>query len=385
MFTKSVLTSIVFFITSAIAETVTEGAITGSKTYSQYTPFELSQMTLVERLKVYPWTVETMSIGLIVAYLALFFIGSKYNDNLVKKYIELQREEVLKDQFYQVGVTQNQLYIKDDGENYSSYATGRVNIASLTQKFRLQARHNVFLWILEAILSAYFESVVTPADTIQLTFDIDAEAAEKYDNFIWAVVSKDKMSTLRTESYYLSLTKTAESEKLPIEYVFMNEVPEMNEILYKSDFKAILEESKDFLRYIAITDQPDEKPTELSEVAPKKKVIVNMRVPKGDSQLKASVKLVKYVIGYIDFIVEKAAFRPELTRRIKKTRDAEISKLKKIVEDAKKEELEAKRIEEQKKLREEQSKLSPEEQKKIEKKQQEKKQRKLEKKQRVRG
>ncbi|GMF50790.1 unnamed protein product [[Candida] boidinii] len=110
-----------------------------------------------------------------------------------------------------------------------------------------------------------------------------------------------------------------------------------------------------------------------------------MRVPKGDSQLKASVKLVKYVIGYIDFIVEKAAFRPELTRRIKKTRDAEIAKLKKIAEDAKKEELEAKRIEEQKKLREEQSKLSPEEQKKIEKKQQEKKQRKLEKKQRVRA
>ncbi|GMG34742.1 unnamed protein product [Ambrosiozyma monospora] len=252
----------------------------------------------------------------------------------------------------------------------------------MVAKFTLKSRSNLFLWSMEVVTGFFFESMRAPEDDVIIEFTLDSEASSKYDDFIWAVVTKDKMNRYREENYFLSLTRTAESPKLPLEFVFMNEVPEMNDVLYHKKMRSVLEESKSFLKFIAITDLQSEKPLNVSEYKPEKKVIVELSIPKSDAERKALTGLFDFLLNdYIDYVVEKATFRPELTKKCKKTREVQLSKLKKIEEETKKEDLANKKIEEQKKLKE---KMTPEELRKLEKKQKERRERRQMNKQKVR-
>ncbi|KAH3668861.1 hypothetical protein OGAPHI_002616 [Ogataea philodendri] len=343
-----------------------------TKKYSQYTPAELSELGLVERLKLYPWTLEMISVGFISVYFVSYYVGSRYNDKLVNKFINTNLE-LLKEQFYQVGVTRSQLLAKDDAENYSFYATGRLNIESLTAKIKLQPRQNIFVWIMESLLSFFIDSASSTKDVVDLVFQIDKEASTKYDDFIWAIVSKDNMNSIRNENYFLSLTRTAESAKLPLEFVFMNEVPEMNEVLYHKKFNSILEKCKGFLSFIAITDQPAEKPELVADLVKSKRIVVQMKIPQSSADLEASNELLKFLLNdFIEYVISKGFFIGELNRRPKKTRENELAKLKKVEETLKKEELANKKLEEQKKQK---ASMSAEKQRKLEKKQLERKQR----------
>ncbi|CDK25088.1 unnamed protein product [Kuraishia capsulata CBS 1993] len=347
------------------------------------TPAEFAKMTILERIVHYDWKIELLALGLIVSYVVLYLIGSKYNDSKAKNWIAASAK-VLDEQFALVGVASNKLYIKDDGEHYAFYASGRLNVASFTAKIKLCARHNLFVWGMETVLSFFLESIDYPEDTVTVTIDLDAEASAKCESFIWSVVSKDNMNKYRSDNYFLSLTKTVESPKLPIEYVFMAENAETTDVMYKESYKDVLKDSASFLQFLAVTDLPVIKPETLEEAQPKKKVILSIKLPKSKKDLEAYDRLLKLTLKLVDYAVSNTSFRLETSRKIKKTRETEISKIKKILDERKKEELDEKKIEEKKKLRENFSKLSLEEQKKLEKKQNEKKQRKMANKQKVR-
>ncbi|KAG7797115.1 hypothetical protein KL929_002821 [Ogataea haglerorum] len=352
-----------------------------SKSFSEYSWPELADMSLLDRLKLYPWKLEMVSVGFIAAYVLTFFIGSKYNEKLVNNFLNANLD-LLKEQFSQVGVTRSKLLAKDDSEHYAFYATGRLNIESLTAKFKLQPRQNVFIWFLELVFDFFAGAVAPLQDVVDLTFQIDSQAGSNYDDFIWAIVSKDNMNQLRKDNYFLSLTKTSESNKLPVEFVFMNEVPEMNEVLHHKKFNAVLEKCKSFLKFVAVTDQSSEKPETVSDTTPSKKIVVQLRIPKSSAELEAAHELLKFLLNdYIDYVVSKASFRAELTRRCKKTREAEVSKLRKLEEDLKKEQLAAKKLEDQKKQK---AGSDADEQRKHEKKQLERKQRRQMGKQKIR-
>lgn len=348
--------------------------------FEGYTPEQISQMTILERITNYNWKVELFAVGVILAYFGLFKIGSTYNNKLANNFIN-SILPVLKENFYQVGVTPNQLYAQDDSQHFTLYSSGRLRIKSFIAKIELISRQNLFMWLMEFITSFFLDSVPSPQDLITIEFTFDDESSEKFDNFIWAIVTKDKMDNFRNDNYFLSLTKTSESPKLPTQFVFMNEVSEMNDVLYTKKLSDLLNANINSLKFMAITDQPIEKPDKISELKPTKKFIMQFSL--SNSNIESIKNLFTYILNdYLDLIATRASFRPELTRKVKKTRENEYNKLKKLLDDFKREELNAKKIEEQKKLK---ASMTPQEQQKYAKKQMERKQRKQMNRQKVRG
>ncbi|AWU74922.1 uncharacterized protein C5L36_0B01860 [Pichia kudriavzevii] len=349
---------------------------------NDYSPEEIVEMGIVQRLKLYSWKIELFAIAAISIYYLVYKLGAGYNEKVALNFIN-SILPTLKENFYQVGVTETQLFAKDDDQNYTLYASGRTKIQSMTAKIQLQTRQNLSMWAMEAVVGYFFQSVPAPHDIVTIEFKFDEETSDKFDNFIWAIVTKDKMDKFRTENYFLSLTKTSESPKLPLQFVFMNEVPEMNDVLFTKKLSDALKDNLDTLKFIAITDQPSEKPVKISELKPTKKVVLQFSISNNAKSIESIKNFFNYVLNdYLDLVANRSVFRPELTRKVKKTRENEYNKLKRILDDIKREELNNKKIEEQRKLKES---MTPEEQQKLAKKQQERKQRKMLNRQKVRG
>ncbi|KAK6879032.1 UPF0674 endoplasmic reticulum membrane protein [Candida tropicalis] len=345
-----------------------------------YTLEQLNAMTVWQRLQIRDWRLEIFTMGFIAIFVFLFKTGDLYNKSKVTGFLS-GISEVMNKQFYQFGVSPNQLYIKDSSENYSSYATGRVNIASVQINFTLVPRYNVFLWILESGFSFFSSNVKAPEDTV----DIVITPSGHYDNFITAIVSKLGMNDARKFNYFLSLCKTSDSPNLPESFVYMSEANEFQEKTTTNELKNSLNlQIANVVKFIALTDQPVEKPESLREFMPNRKVIISLKATTSKKDLKQISAILEAVFNLVDKLVDTAiTFRPEAVKRVVKTREAEIEKLKKIQEEARKEEL----AEEQAKLkREERDRLrnmSREEQLKAEKKAAERRQKKMQKKQRI--
>lgn len=339
-------------------------------------------MTFWERLQSNDWRLEIGALIFITGYVVLYQIGASYNKKLAYSFIDAVVPN-LKENFYQVGVAPNQLVAKDNEQSYTLYATGRTKLDSVTAKIQLQPRQNLFMWIMESILSFFIESVATPEDVATVTFEFDQETSDSFDNFIWAIVTKDKMDRYRNENYFLSLTKTSEASKLSNQFVFMNEVPEMNDILYTKKLGDFIKANSSLIKYFAITDQQAIKPEKIAELRPKTTFVLSFKLTSQHEQVENIKNFFNYILNdYVDLVSNRATFRPELLRKVKKTRETEYSKVKKVLDDAKREELANKKLEEEKALR---AAMTPQQQQKLAKRQQERKQRKQLNRQKVRG
>lgn len=361
---------------------IPEAAVKTVKKYADYTVEELSSLSLLERISLQSWTIEYVTILSIVGYIVLFLLGSWYNQKITKKYLTLLTPFFTKT-FYQYGVQKDQLYIKDVADHFTSYATGRANIAKVGISIQLKPRHNLFLWSTEAIMSFFFDSIKTPEDTV--VFDVIP--FNKYDNFIFGIVSKLGMDKARKLCYYLSLTRTSDSPKLPESFVFMSEANELQEKLFTKELELALDlSSASYIKSIAFTDQPQERPEKILDLKPSRRVVIQTKLVTGDDQLAHIGKVLEAIFNVIDKLsTQEITLKPETAKKIVRTREIEIGKLKKIEEDEKQEKLADEKARQRKAEREQLRKLSPEEQEKIEKKAAEKRQKKLLKKQRIRG
>ncbi|KAI5952351.1 hypothetical protein KGF54_003217 [Candida jiufengensis] len=341
---------------------------------------DLKAMTILQRVQLRDWTIEFFTFGFIVLFTLLWKVGDFYNELKVKRFLS-GVEQVFKKQFYQFGVLPNKLYIKDSSENFASYATGRLNIAKVDLKFILKPRQNLFLWILETFFSLFTTSVQTPEDKVEIIIT----PSGKYDNFISAIVSKLGMNEARKFNYFLSLCKTTDSPNLPESFVYMSEANEFQDKITTPELKQSLTlQSANFLKVIAFTDQSSIRPETLKEFIPHRKVILEFKLTTSSEDLKIISSVLDSVFSILDKLSDQViTFKPETIKKIVKTREIEIEKLKKIEQEIKNEKI----ADEQAKLkREEREKLrnmSREDQLKAEKKAQEKKQKKLQKKQRV--
>lgn len=353
------------------------------KAYNQYSLEELNALSFWGRIQRSSWQLEYITIGFIVIFVVLFKVGDKYNEHITLKYLKGLRG-VLKDNFFQVGVDSEALVVRDSAENYSSYATGRKNIAKVNVSVRLQPRHNVFVWILEIVMSFFSETVVKPEDKVYITITPSNDA--QYDNFISAVVSKLGMNTQRKHNYYLSLTKTNDSASLPESFVFMSEVNEIQDKTLTAELRdALTLQSASYLKYVAFTDQGSEKPESIQDLIPRRRIVVCTDLVTGKDQLEQLSRVLAALFQAVDRLAEKEiVFKPETLRKVVKTREVEVAKIEKIKEAIREEQLAAEKAKERKEEKERLRSMSREEQIKAEKKAQEKKQRKLQKKNKVR-
>ena len=162
---------------------------------------------------------------------------------------------------------------------FLTYATGRQNTAFMDIKVLLYKRYNPMTLLVEYILSFFFESMQAPAERMEATaytFDgkekdvvprLNKEASEvkatpsTYDNFVFAVVNKDMMKSLREERYDISTTSTKDHAKLPVSVTTMSEAAEITDFMITSELVKAIEKAGDAFEYLVVTDQPLDKPT----------------------------------------------------------------------------------------------------------------------------
>lgn len=333
----------------------------------------------MQRLRANDWRVEIFSVLFTVAFVLLFKVGDYYNTNLATKFLK-GLSPVMTKNFFQYGTTTTDLYTKDSSESFTSYASGRQNIDRVVINLSLKPRQNGFMWFIETATSFFSEIVPPPVDKADIF--IYPSFSAQYDNFIAAIVNKQGMNDARQQNYYLSLTKTVDSALLPPSFVYMSEASELHEKAFSPEVLATLDPK--VLRYVAITDQPISRPEKISELEPRRRIIVLVNLTSNKERLTQLSEFLDSLFNVLDSLAaKKTTFRPEALRKVLKARETEVAKLQKIVDEEKKEELAEERAK-QKRLEKRNSTLSEAEQAKAEKKALEKKQRKQMKKQRVR-
>lgn len=339
-------------------------------------------MTVFQRFQLNDWRLELFTLVFTLLFVVSYKVGDLINQGKVNKFIAGVKG-VFQENFYQFGVNSKNLFVKDSSENFSSYATGRENIQRAYLTFKLIPRHNIFLWVMESIFSFFTESVPAPQDRVDIVLFPSAD----YENFISAIVSKLGMNEYRKLNYFLSLTKTTDSALLPESFVLMSEANEFHEKTLTEKLASSLELSMaSFLRFIAFTDQPNEKPESIRDLVPRRRVIISLNLPTGKQELEQLSNVLSAVFDVVDKLGDKdIVFRQEASKKIVRNRELEVKKIEKLQEEVELQKAADEKAKLKRQERENARKLSRDEQLKAEKKAQEKKQRKLQKKMKIRG
>jgi hypothetical protein len=170
--------------------------------------------------------------------------------------------------------------LKEKSPNeFSTYATGRQNVAFLDIALKMPKRYNPIHYFMEYACSFFFESWEAPAEkyeAIMYTFDgkekdlvpvlgNDTSSLKvnnsTYDGFIWAVVHKSHMRKFRTDRYDASITFSKDHPKLPSWVTVMSENAEITETLLTPDLIKAIEQAGNDFEFLIVSDQPIDKPT----------------------------------------------------------------------------------------------------------------------------
>ncbi|MCJ1433611.1 hypothetical protein MMC27_002974 [Xylographa pallens] len=258
----------------------------------------------------------------------------------------------------------SELLKEKTAQEYTTYATGRQNVAFVDVKITLFKRYNPFTLFLEYALSTFFDSIKAPVERMEATAytfdgkekDLVAVPSQReqtnleerikglqssYDGCVWAVVNKDNMRRLRDDRYDISLTVTKDHPKLPLWASVMSESAEVTEALLTPELIKLVEEAGDAaFEYLIITDQPIDKPRTLDQTIPRKRLTLSLHLPSSTapSAYAKTLPLFSYFLRLPDTLVANAHFRPEVSRKIKATREDESRKLRKVDEEEKAEE-----------------------------------------------
>lgn len=249
--------------------------------------------------------------------------------------------------------------IKEKSLNsFVSYATGRQNVAFVDVELTLLKRYNPIILAIEYIGSFLMESIEQPVEMIDaVLYPFDGKEAitvpgmlpgtkelagtnkSHYDNFVFAIVNKDCMKTLRDERYDLSITSTKDHPKLPIWATVMSEAHEITEAMLTPELIAAVESAgdKNFLHMI-VSDQPINKPEAVEECVSKKRVFLSMKLPSSDEDYAACIPMFEYFLTITDRLVEKAHWTNLINKKLAATRDVLKHKLQKAVDEEKNEE-----------------------------------------------
>jgi hypothetical protein len=164
---------------------------------------------------------------------------------------------------------------------FKTYASGRANVAFLDANITLHKRYNPFGMLIDYALSFFFDSMPSPTEKLNaVIYPFDGrenlivpglqvpgahelrnkDTKSSYDGFVWAVVNKDTMRTLRDERYDVSITTTKDNAKLPVWATVMSEAAEITDLLLTPELIKAVEQAGELLQHLVISDQPVDKP-----------------------------------------------------------------------------------------------------------------------------
>ncbi|OAA32603.1 DUF1682 domain protein [Moelleriella libera RCEF 2490] len=316
---------------------------------------------------------EFKAEGLILVLASLIFLfhalGARANRSKAKSWIRAHAP-VLQKEFALVGFggvpTVDNADIKPDALlrekslfEFATYATGRQNTAFVDVKLTMTKRFNPILSIVETVASVVSDLFSSPSDTVEaFLYPFDGKEAQTvpsvpgaeetrakdskstYDGFVWALVHKSCMKRLREDRYDVTLTATKENNKLPVWLTVMSESAEVTDTLLTPELISVVKAAGDAFEYLIVSDQPIEKPAKLDDATPRKRIFLKYRLPSGSGSdsYEDLVPLFGYFLRLPDFLVQNARFRPEVLKKVRATREAMISQIKKLAEEEKSEE-----------------------------------------------
>lgn len=304
-----------------------------------------------------------LAVG-ILFYVLFWYIGSSVNASKAKKWISVHLP-IYEQQFSR---PQSKTGLIQDGYSDSfNFSTGRRNVASLHTIFTLRPRHDFFQWIFQTART-FVDLHYRPVDDIQLDFKLLPGALQ--DGFVWAIVAKDELLSVKANRWDLTLAKTSENAAVPSAFVVMTEYADITENLLKPignfNLLNVLQDPKilPYFRSLSITDQPRERPNLPIPVEERQKhVILSLSAP-SSSHAADTTALVSAMFQLVDSL-NKIHLRPETKNKLKRIREDIDKTIKEDAEKEKREEaLDAKAAAKRKAEEERIAKLSPAEQKK---------------------
>lgn len=111
---------------------------------------------------------------------------------------------------------------QDGYSDFFNFSTGRRAITSLHSVFTLRPRHD-FLQILFQFAWALQDLNYHPKDELELDFKLASDAG--VPDFVFAVVAKDELVTIRDKRWDLTFTRTTENSSLPSSLSVMSGEP----------------------------------------------------------------------------------------------------------------------------------------------------------------
>jgi len=306
---------------------------------------------------------EGYLLGALLFYCFFAVWGSTTNSRKVKKWfgdhLPIYEQQFSKPQ-HKDGM------VKDGYSDTFNFSTGRRNIASLHTVFTLRPRHDFLQWAFQTGRT-FVDLQYRPRDDIQLDFKLSPGALN--ENFVFAIVAKDELLSVKDGRWDLTFTKTSENPTLPRTLSVMSEFADVTEnivkILGSSSLITVLQDPKIMahFRSLSITDQTRDRPSKpiVSEER-EKHIILSLNIPPPDAAV--TIPLLNAIFSFIDSL-NKISLRSETKIKLKKIREDLDKSIKEDAEKEKKEEaLDAKAAAKRKAEEERISKLSPAEQKK---------------------
>lgn len=246
-----------------------------------------------ERHSLSEFKQEGVILALIAVVVTIHIIGTTANRKKAKAWIAAHAA-VLQKEFALVGfggpkqapdgstitLEMPEELIKEKAPNeFSTYATGRQNVAFVDISLTLIKRYSPLTMLFEFGLSLFFDSMPAPTEKMEaILYPFDGKEAltvpgqapgahelrkdskTSYDGFVWAIVNKGTMKGLRDERYDVSITTTKDSPKLPNWATVMSESAEITEFLLTPELIKAVEDAGELLNHLVITDQPIDQP-----------------------------------------------------------------------------------------------------------------------------
>ncbi|PVI01522.1 DUF1682-domain-containing protein [Periconia macrospinosa] len=342
---------------SAASPTSTVGQVPFTKWYAVW-----------ERTGIDDFKLELYVLPFIVVLVIVHLYGTRKNRSKAKHWMKAHAP-LIQQEFAQVGYKRpkgsesdaaaqdpSTLLRETKVDEFTTYATGRQNVAFVDFKLSLAKRHNPIMRVGEMILPLFLDSFPTPGERLEATayaFDGRESSISPYygkgeekksvpnstfDGFVFAVVHKDLMKRLRDERYDLSLTATKDHAKLPVWTTTMSESAAVTDALLTPELIKAIHDAGDKFEALVVTDQPIDQPKKLDDTVPRKRINLSLKLESTSSSYENTLPIFQQFLRLPDVLVSTAHFRPEALRRIKATRDEQIAKIRKLDEDEKAEE-----------------------------------------------
>ncbi|KAI0068852.1 DUF1682-domain-containing protein [Artomyces pyxidatus] len=276
---------------------------------------------------------EIFLLGGVLFYLAFFWLGSQSNASKANSWFKAHLP-LYEKQF--TSPTQGEL-TKDGYTDFFNFSTGRRLVASLHTIFTLRPRHDLLQYIYQ-VGWTLIDLNYAPKDEILLDFTLHSSTA--IPDFVWALVVKGELLSIKKDRWDLTFTRTNELPALPSYVMVMSEYADVTDGILKIA-GPLIEALKDpkvqpYFRSLSITDQPRTRPDYLPVPREKHVLLSLAALPPAHADI--TVPLVTAVFSLIDAL-EKVNFRPETKTKLKRVREDFLKNLKDEAEKEKREEL----------------------------------------------